>query len=204
MKITAFKKQVKNQNRVNIYVDGKYSFSLDTHQLLELKLSRYQDLSDELLEKLKQESDFGKIYTRCVEYCIVRPRSEKEIRDYLYRKKVQSDLSERIIKRLGDNKLLNDLRFAEFWLETRRQKKGASKLRLTSELKAKGVNSSIIEQAMGSSNRNEIDDLDKVIVKKRSKYDDKKLITYLAGQGFRYQDIVSRIRHYSENSDISA
>lgn len=203
MKITALKKQVKNPNRVSVYVDGKYSFSLDVNQLIDLKLRNNLDLDEESIQALKSESDFGKIYARSVDYCLVRPRSQKEICDYLNRKKVPVDLSERVLNRLLDKKFVDDFRFAEFWVETRRIKKGASKIRLVTELKSKGISNSIIDQIFAETDRNETDDLDTVIMKKRAKYDDIKLIQYLARQGFRYDHIKDRLNYHSENSDTS-
>ena len=54
-KITNIKQAVKNENRVNVYVDGKYSFSLDIAQLVDFKIKVGQDL------KLKSDKRFLKV-----------------------------------------------------------------------------------------------------------------------------------------------
>ncbi len=84
--ITAIKPQQKNQNRVNIFVDNTYEFSLSISQLVDQKLKVGQQLDEAQLAALKKLSNFGKLYTRTLEWLLSRPHSTKETRDYLYRK----------------------------------------------------------------------------------------------------------------------
>ena len=86
MKITGISQQTKNKNRVNVMVDGKYRFSLDIFQVGDLGIKVGKDYTDEELTELETESQFGKVYARALEYCLMRPHSAKEVRDYLYRK----------------------------------------------------------------------------------------------------------------------
>ena len=85
-KITDLKQGVKNQNRVNVFVDGKYSFSLDIAQVVDLGVKVGKLVTPEELEELKKASEFGKLYQRALEWVLVRPRSERETNDYLYKK----------------------------------------------------------------------------------------------------------------------
>ncbi|HKX24619.1 MAG TPA: hypothetical protein VJM46_05260, partial [Candidatus Saccharimonadales bacterium] len=85
MRITAIKAQVKNTERVSVYLDGKYSFSLTQNQLLELKIHSGMDLTEQELEDLKKASDYGKLLERSMNYVMIRPRSIRELRDYLWR-----------------------------------------------------------------------------------------------------------------------
>ena len=86
MKITNLKQGVKNPNRVNVFVDDKYSFSLDVSQVVDFKLKVGLEITPEKLSELKNASDFGKLYQRTLEWVLVRPRSVRETRDYLYKK----------------------------------------------------------------------------------------------------------------------
>lgn len=85
-KITAIKPAVKNQHRVNIFIDQKFSFSLDLSQLSDAQLKIGQILDSEQIKQLKSLSNFGKLYQRALEYLASRPHSTKEIQDYLRRK----------------------------------------------------------------------------------------------------------------------
>lgn len=203
MKITDISMQKKNNNRLNIFVDEVYRFSLDAYQVVELgvKVGREYDESDIVI--LEQESQFGKLYSLALEYCLMRPHSSREILDYLNRKtkptrdktgKVKPgflpELTRRVFDRLIEKKYIDDYKFASFWIENRNLNKGISKRKLVAELKVKGINSSIIESVLNETARNEEYELQKVINKKRSIYsDNRKFILYLMRQGFLYEDI---------------
>jgi regulatory protein len=207
MKITSISIQTRDKNRVNVSVDGKYKFSLDIFQVGDLGLKVGKEYSEEELESLVEESMFGKVYARALEYCLMRPHSLKEVRDYLYRKTrdsrtktgdikkgISPQITSRVFDRLIEKNYINDEKFAKYWIENRSLRKGASMRKIKSELYTKGVSSLIIEEIMGESDRNDIDELSKIIAKKRSKYpDDQKLMAYLARQGFSYDDIKSSL-----------
>ena len=188
--VTDIRQGVKNPNRANIFINGKFSFSLDITQLVDYKLKIGKVLSDEDLEELKNASNFGKLYQRTLEWVLSRPRSIKETRDYLrrkiYEKKLDAVYQERILERLLEKKYLDDAKFAQFYVENRFVKKGISAKRLKMELYKKGVSESDIEQALTESGRSDEDEIRKMIAKKRAHYDDEKLIQYLCRQGFSY------------------
>lgn len=203
MKITAITAQQRDKSRVNIMVDGKYRFSLDIAQVIDLGIRIGQEYSDEELIALETESQYGKLYNRALEYSLLRPHSKKEVKDYLYRKTrdtptktggmkkgVPIDLTVRVFDRLVEKGYVDDEKFTQFWVDNRNLKKGSSRRKLQAELQAKGVNGEIIEKHLAESDRSDSDELQKIIIKKRSRYDDnQKFMQYLARQGFRYDDI---------------
>jgi len=214
MKISALKAQTRDKNRVNVFVDGAYSFSLDVMQVVELGIKSGNDYSEDELTSLKNESLYGKLYTRSLEYALVRPRSLREMRDYLYKKTratrtkmgdikegVSPELTQRVYERLIENGYLNDEKFARFWVDNRNVRKGTSIRKLTSELQSKGVDASIIEKVLSHSGRSDDEEIQKIIAKKASKYDDeRKLIAYLIRQGFRYDDIKQGLEAASQDA----
>lgn len=209
MKITALSPQIRNPDRVNVSIDGAYRFSLDISQVTDLGVRVGRELDDEELAQLEQESQFGKLYARALEYCLRRPRSVGEVRDYLRRKTRPSQkrhpktgqiiqrpalppqLAPRVLQRLIDKRYLDDQKFARFWLENRFVRKGASVRRLRLELRQKGVDQEIIDQVIAENIRSDAEELAKIIAKKRPKYrgDSAKFTAYLARQGFSYDDI---------------
>lgn len=210
--VTDIKQAIKNQNRANIFINGKYRFSLDIFQLTQLNIKIGARFSKNELENLEQQSEFGKLYALALNYCLLRPHSEKEIRDYLWKKTLSRKLKNRktgefyekkgvsklsvdqVLERLIEKKYIDDEKFARFWIENRNQRKGSSIKKLKSELLAKGVSSDIIEQILSETNRNDSEEIQKVIFKKAKKYtDEKKLIAYLARQGFSFDEIKQAI-----------
>ena len=220
MKITALSIQQKDPNRVNVMVDGKYRFSLDVYQLAHLGVRVDNEYSDKELAELETESQFGKLYARALEYCLMRPHRAREVRDYLYRKTrttmvksrrtgeikerlgVSMEMTVRVFDRLVEKGYIDDEKFTRFWVENRNQTKGVSRRKLQAELMAKGVSRSIIDRALLNSNRTDYAELMKVIAKKRSRYlDEQKLMQYLARQGFSYDDIKHALDSSSEYDD---
>lgn len=212
MKITSVSAQVRNPDRVNVSVDGKFRFSLDIFQLTELGVKVGKEFSEEELTALEGESSYGKLYTKSLEYCMLRPHSSREMRDYLWRKTretkyksrsgelktrpgVAQEIATRVYDRLVEKGYIDDEKFARWWVENRNLRKGTSRRKLQAELQAKGVASAVIAAMLEDSSRNDENELAKIIAKKRVKYpDEQKLIAYLARQGFRYDDIKSALQ----------
>lgn len=198
MKITELKQGVKNPNRVNVFADGKYEFSLDVTQVVDFKIKVGMEISPEQILEFKKASEFGKLYQRALEWVLVRPRSIKETSDYLYKKiyekKLDKEYINRIIGRLIEKKYLSDFEFAKWYVENRFVKKGVSLKRLKMELMKKGVAAEIIDEVLDSSERNDEEEILKIIAKKRAKYDDEKLTGYLCRQGFPYQLVNELVR----------
>ena len=198
LKITDLKQGVRNPNRVNVFVDGKFAFSLDVAQVVDFKIKVGKLLEPEELLEYQKASEFGKLYQRALEWVLTRPRSEKELRDYLYKKVYEKKLDKKyiddIVEKLKEKKYLDDTRFAEWYVENRFVKKGVSARRLRMELMKKGVEKSIIEEVLSVSERNDKDEILKIIAKKRAKYTDEKLIQYLCRQGFSFELVSELVR----------
>lgn len=207
MKITAISAQQKDKNRVNIMVDGSYRFSLDVFQYADLGIRVGKEYTDEELTELETESQFGKVYSRALEYSLMRPHSAREMKDYLYRKTrdtktktrtgeikdkpgVSVAITQRVFERLCEKGYINDDNFTRYWVENRNLRKGMSQRKLQAELQAKGVDSATIQKYLSQTQRSESDELLKILSKKRARYpDEQKLIQYLARQGFSYDEI---------------
>lgn len=65
------------------------------------------------------------------------------------------------------------------------------------ELTKKGVSSDIIEKVLD--HRSDEEEILKMIAKKRAKYDDEKLISYLCRQGFDYQLVQNLVLNYGKD-----
>lgn len=195
MNITKISPAVKTEGRYNVFVDNEFSFSLDETQLVTLGLKKGDAIDEVQLSELKNESDFGKNYIRAVDLISRRLRSEREIRDYARRKQWTEDNTERVIDRLCERGYLNDERFAESFVRSRANTRNFSATRMKVELQKKGVKPDIITNMLAESDDyDEMAALRKMIAKKINKYDDeRKLVAYLARQGFKYDDIKSAL-----------
>ena len=203
MKITDISVQARNADRVNVSVDGVYRFSLDILQVTYLGIKIGAEYSEQELEELEVESQFGKLYARTLEYVLMRPHSAQEVRSYLYRKTRSTrtkagqerpgytkPVTERVYSRLEARGYIDDAKFAKFWVENRNQRKGSSVRKIIAELRAKGVSAAAIDAAVATVARDDRQEIRKVLEKKRRRYtDEMKLKQYLLRQGFSYDDV---------------
>jgi regulatory protein len=202
MRITAIKQQERLKGRFSVYVDGRYSFSLSDTALLDAKLANGQELTGEQLKAYKKLSLDDKVYGNAMRYAAMRRRSSWEMESYLQRKEASPDLSGQIVNKLSELGFIDDLAFAQTWVENRHLLRPSSKRKLQQELRAKRVSNEIIEQVLREDETTDQHELQALVARKRkqSKYqDDTKLMQYLARQGFGYEDIKNAIANVVSN-----
>ncbi len=191
--ITDIKEQVKNPNKVSVFLDGTYVFSLTLNQLAEHKEVRINlNLDSEQVKTLKKLSSLTNVYLNLLNLIYSRPRSEKELRDKLRLKKLEDEEVEELISRLKTENHINDLEFALWWARNRKNSKPISTLKLKAELAQKGISNELVNQALEQefTSEDELTSLKNLVLKKRSKYPEQdKLIAHLASKGFKYGNI---------------
>lgn len=198
MTITAIKAQVKNPDRVSVFIDGQYAVSLSYTQVLDNKIRVGLKINEQRLRELQHESNLGKAYEKALMFTMLRPRSSKEFLDYARRKRWQPEDTQAIVKKLTHKGYLNDETFARAWVNSRALTKKISARKLRLELKQKGVADDIVESALAAAAYDETQALRELIAKKRklARYsDEQKLIRYLAGQGFSFDVIKAALNH---------
>lgn len=195
MKISSIKQQVKSLERASIFIDGKYAFSLSLDELVAERLKIGQEISVSEQKRLKKLSDDGKLKARALEWVMNRPRSIREFKNYLYRKKAEPELTNQLLEEFEFRGYINERRFAE-WLSDVRRRRGKSDRTIRSELASKGIAREIVDEIIKDSD--EIDRLKDLVAKKsklpRYKTDPQKFMQYLARQGFQYDDIKQILR----------
>src|SRR3972149_7031176 len=136
--ITSIKPQ-KNGKRVNVYIDFKFGFGLDLQTYLKEGLKVEQELSVKQIETIVKQGEFQSTYDKMLRFATLRPRSEKEYNDWLFKHKVHESLKEELFNRLKRLELLDDKKFARWWVEQRQSFRPKSKRILNQELRIKGV-----------------------------------------------------------------
>jgi len=193
--ITAIKPQ-KSKNRINIYLDGKFGFGLDLENFVKFGLKVEQELSEERIIEITKKAEFQKVFDRILFFASLRPRSEKEVNNWLKRKKVDESFNNTLLEKLTKLELLDDEKFAVWWVEQRLQFKSKSKREIVMELRNKGIKKEVIEKVLEGSNLDETSSVKKLIEKnyyKWSKFPEKirrqKMQMYLARKGFSWETI---------------
>lgn len=88
--------------------------------------------------------NFQKFYDRALRFLSYRPRSEKEIRDFLKKKKIEPPIISKIIKKLKEQNFINDEEFTKWWIEQRQRNKPRGMRVIKMELKQKGISDELI------------------------------------------------------------
>jgi regulatory protein len=143
----------------------------------------------------------NKAYFFAVRFLQYRPRSIKEIKDYLKKKNINETEIEKAIEELLEQKFLNDEEFAKMWVRTRVALKPLSQRVLRLELLQKGIDKEIIDTVLAETAETSGNDLEMARLlaqKKKEKYKNlsrdevyKKLGGFLMRRGFTY-DIAKR------------
>ena len=144
---------------------------------------------------------FDKYFNYSLKYLAYRPRSEKETRDALKRRKATDDIIEKVIDTLKDHKFINDDEFTRWWIEQRITHKPRSKRVLIMGLKLKGITQELITKYVFEENDTAVNDLEqalRLLSKKITRYQHlekeklyQKLGGALARKGFSW-DVIKR------------
>lgn len=141
--------------------------------------------------------DFDKFYNKALRFLSFRPRSEKEIRDYLIKNKASEASIDKIIKNLKEHKFINDEEFVRWWIEQRTLLKPKATRAIKFELKQKGIDKDLIDRSFEDDLTSDLEKAKKLAEKKMPRYSKitdrkkiyEKLGRFLASKGFNYDTI---------------
>lgn len=145
-KITALTVQKRNPNRVNVYLDGEFSFGLSRIVAAWLQLG--QSLSPEKITSLQAQDENEVAYQKALRYLDYKPRTNKEIERKLRDKGFSDEVIRYVAQRLRSSGLVEDAVFARSWIESRTASRPRSRRSLALELRRKGVADEVIQDAM--------------------------------------------------------
>ncbi len=181
--------QIKRKNRFSVFLDDEYLFSIS--QYTYRKLGEPACLTVESVEQFRMECVFPEQYNYCLDLLSRRGYSTKELRDKLFARGVTEEMTEEILNRLTEEKLISDEDFKESFVRSRQtyHKQGFYKIR--QELSRRGVSLSREDYDAQA----ELANLAELVAKLLGrKVEPKKIIQRLLAKGFRYGDIVSTLK----------
>ncbi|MFH1857648.1 MAG: regulatory protein RecX [Candidatus Omnitrophota bacterium] len=121
-----------------------------------------------------------------------RPRSTWELTTRL-RKTFTEETCHIVLQELLEKRLLDDEAFSRFWIENRVQFKPVSKALLAQELRAKGVNPSVIQEALGSTPQSDRAMAERLLASRHKRIGPKdpkryeRLYRFLRSRGFTHE-----------------
>jgi regulatory protein len=202
-KITALQAQKRNNQRVNVYLDGEFAFGLA--RIVAAWLQIGQEISDDKIKQLQAEDALEVAYQRAIKFISYRSRSTSEVRKNLQKHDTTEENIELVLQRLIEHNLLNDANFARTWVENRSEFRPRGRRALEYELRQHGIDAETIEKSLESINEEELAyqaAQKKVRQIKNLEFQEfrQKMYRYLAQRGFSYETISTTIDHVWSNS----
>jgi len=195
--ITALTAQVKNPDRVSVFVDGAFACGLALDVAVAAGLRVGQTISAADLTALEQREEVHQARERAVALLARRPRSANEIARQLRRHQHADDIIQQVLDDLTAAGLLDDSAFAAYWVEQRDTFRPRSRLALRQELSQKGLDREVVSEALEG--LDEIEAARRVARKQAGRWRAlpeeewrAKMIRYLLRHGYPY-DVVSEV-----------
>jgi regulatory protein len=193
--ITALTAQVKNPDRVNVFIDGEFALGLALAVAAELRLG--QQITQSELERLDRRDEAHRARERALRLLARRPYSAAEIARNLRRHRIDEELIQEVLTDLTEARWIDDEAFAAYWVEQRENFRPRSRLALRQELSQKGIEREVVAEALSAID--EAEAARRVARKQAGRWRDlpefegrAKLTRYLMRHGYPY-DLVSDV-----------
>ena len=111
-------------------------------------------VSGEAFAPVEEDEAYRKAMKRAGRLLATRARSEHEVRNRLGRAGFEGSVVDRVVARLRDLRLVDDLAFARVWVAERSVSRGPALL--AGELRTKGVAEDTIQEALEAARRDEV------------------------------------------------
>jgi Uncharacterized protein conserved in bacteria len=199
-KITKIEVQKKNKERVNLFLDDEYAFSLSMELVYKEGLKKNQEIDSKKLELLAEEESIIRCKNSALKTIERSYKTEKEVIEKLKEKGYGENAINISIEFLRQYNFINDTNYTKAYIKDKLNSYGSQKIKYT--LIQKGISKEIIEDILADADKdNERNTAINLAKKKldviRKKESDNykisgKLYRYLMSRGYGY-DIVNEV-----------
>jgi len=206
--ITKIEEQKKNKDRVNIYIDDEYAFSLSKEVLIKEGLKLKEKVDIDRIKKAAKEDDYLKCKSAALKIIDRSYKTEKEIWGKLLKKDFDIETINRIISFLKEYNFLSDIDYAKMYIKDKSKSQGKNKIKYN--LLKKGLNDTLIEQEISKINSEEEEETayylankkyNILIKREKDNYKlSQKLYRFLVTRGYSYE-IASKVIKKLLNQD---
>ncbi len=203
MTITSIEKSKKN-DRLQVYVDGSYSFSISEEDYISLNLYEKREITAEEIAHIRSSINLREAKSKAVKFLALKIRTEKEVIKKLEQEGFDLSIAEAACEELKSIGYINDEMYAQKYIYDRSKLKPKSKRFLKLELQQKGIEEDIIDKILDGW---EIDDesvAEHLVKRKFGKYDLKdekvrrKAYSFLMHRGFSSEVIGKTLKIQEE------
>jgi regulatory protein len=144
--ITRLQIQQKNKERVNIFLDEEYAFSLEL--MLAAGLRKGQQLTEAEIATLQADDERKRAYAAALTFLGQRVRSQTEVAQRLEQREFTPEAIAQTLARLQQEGYLDDTTFGQQWVANRQRFRPRSERALRYELRRKGMETSLIDEVI--------------------------------------------------------
>lgn len=204
MKITA---KSGRKDKIHIYIDGEYLLTVDEIFWFSCGYISGDEIDEEELTAFKEAAGSRCAFNSALNSLDYRDHSKREIRTKLLRK-YDADCVEEAVRKLVELDLVNDERYAENYARELYEHKKFGKMRIKSELRAKGIAADIANEAVDALfEEEEPDNIQRIVDIIGKRYynrmnDDvgrKKVFAALQRMGYSFSDIREAMSEFSDD-----
>ncbi len=206
MKITSAEKNKKYKDRLSVFVDGKFSFTISEEDYISMNLYEEQELTQETIDYIKDTLNYRDAKSRAVRYLSMKLRTEKEVRDKLNEEGYDDDCIEKAVNELKAIGYINNQLYAQKYVFDRSKLKPISKKLMKKELTFRGIPEEIADEVLEDWKVEDSAVAESLLKRKFGKYDlsDKKVLKkammFLMHRGFSGDTIREALRDYAVDS----
>ena len=207
MKIIKYKKL--KSGKYKIFLEDESTIELYEDTILKYNLLISKEIKKEILSELEKFNYDLDAYYIALKYLDIRPRSKKEINDYLLKKGFSNDIIRDIISKLETQGYLNDLAFGRMFLNNKLITTTNGPLKVRKELQQHNLNSedinTILEEYTDDIQLEKINkQINRIIKSNRNKgnvYIKRKIYNDLNNEGFNSSLIEEELNHLELEDD---
>ncbi|MBE7030310.1 MAG: hypothetical protein E7409_02650 [Ruminococcaceae bacterium] len=207
MVITDVQAQKRNPQRVSVYVDNAYAFSLDGTDFVRMGLKIGKALTEQEIRTCLLESDLSKARAKALDILSRRMICERELRRKLAEKGHDQMIIDVAMDELTALGYIDDYAYAVQFIENARICKSQGMRRIRYDLAQKGVDGEVIRQAAEQFQPPTGEEIAELI---QNRYGDEdltdrkirdKITRYLAGKGYDFSQISEGLRYVQESRE---
>jgi regulatory protein len=203
--ITALETQKKNNARVNVYVDEAFFCGLTLDDVVRFRLSPGLQITESELTNLRESGEENKFFNKALVYLLKSPKTEFQIKQYLYKKQCPQEVSGQVIARLKKLNYINDADYARSYAENKSAKNGAKMIR--AKLLQRGIGRDEADAVVQELSADTQTELARTLAQKymRARAADQKafsnLYRYLLGKGFDYDTARTAVDMFKDGGE---
>ena len=138
--------QKRNKDRVNIYLDNEYAFSISMELVYKESLKPKMEIDVERLKDIADKEGYLKCKNTALRIIERSFKTEKEIRDKLKEKEYTDNQIEKTIEFLREYNFINDESYVKAYINDKLASRGRQKIKY--DLIKKGVDRNLIDEKL--------------------------------------------------------